>query len=132
MGLGDRVAADRPLLKHLGIRVEPAGSQGLELSLEVRPVMVNAQGFCHGGMLFVLADTACAYALAAAGAAPATVDASISYLRPALLGDRVLARAQVRRSGRRFGHCDVTLEDSAGRPLALYRGTCANLEDQSR
>ncbi len=91
--------------------------------------MLNAGGVCHGGLLFALADSACAYAVAEAGISPATVDANIAYLRGAKLGDEIVATAAVLQAGRRFGHCEVKLTRTDGDLIALFRATCANLSD---
>ena len=89
---------------------------------------MNAGGLCHGGFLFALADTALAYTLGAAGMVPATVDASITYLRPALLNDVVSAQIEPLRIGRTQGVVEVRLVRQADSVLlAVFRGTCANL-----
>jgi len=125
--LDERIARDRGVLERLGISVIEADGERLDLRMKVSADMLNAGGVCHGGLLFGLADTACAYALAAAGVSPITVDASITYLRGARLADEVLARAEVRRAGRRIGHCEVELVLADGTLLALFRASCANV-----
>lgn len=122
----DRIARDGGVLERLNIRVDQSGSKGVRLRMTVADDMVNAGGYCHGGMLFALADTACAYALAEAGSGPVTMDAGITYLRPASAGDTVAAETEVVRAGRRVGHCEVRLSREDGTLLAIYRGTCSN------
>ncbi len=114
------------MLERFNIRVDHEGPAGVRLTMPVADDMVNAGGYCHGGMLFALADTACAYALAETGSAPVTLDAGITYLRPATAGDLVTAEAEVVRAGRRIGHCEVRLLGEDGLLLAIYRGTCSN------
>lgn len=133
MNLNERIEADRRLLSHLGIEVDAevlarsASDQGPLLSMLVNDNMVNALGFCHGGLVYALADTACAYALGDRGIAPATLDASVTYLKPARLGDRISAHTQVLKAGKRTGHCEVRIKSDKGDTLAVYRGTCANV-----
>lgn len=128
MDIAGRIEADKEILALFGITVVEIGSGVVMLSLTVRKDMVNAQGFCHGGLLFSLADSACAYALASVGLSPATADANISYLKAALLGDEIVARAEVLRHGRRLGHASVEVSREVdGELLAVYRGSCANL-----
>ena len=127
MKLEERLAADAPVLERLGIRVGVRDADTLLLHLNVVDNMLNAGGFCHGGLLFALADTACAYALAEKGLTPATVDAGISYLQPALCGDRVTAAASVVKAGRLIGHCEVRLTRGDGRLLATFRASVANV-----
>jgi len=132
MTLDERLAADGSLLTALAISCDRSGRAGSEfdwhLQLHVGQAQVNAGEMCHGGFLFALADTACAYALAERGATPATTDANISYLRAARLGDLVEALPRIVHSGRTQGVVEVRLERATDRvPLAVFRGTCANL-----
>jgi len=73
-----------------------------------------------------LADAACAYTCASLGAAPAAVDANISFLRAAQLGQTVTAKGEVIRMGSRMGHFDVAIESVEGEALARFRGSCVN------
>jgi acyl-CoA thioesterase len=124
----ERLRTDAKLLAGLGIEFVGASAGKVELSLDVTAARVNGQQFCHGGYLFALADTACAYVLGAAGHSPATVDANITYLKPAKVGDRVLASASLLSLGRRQGVAQVRLTRSADAVLlAVFRGTCVNL-----
>ncbi len=128
LGYAERVAQDKDLLAAFGISASLKNDEDWALSLEVTPRQVNAGGLCHGGFLFALADTALAYTLGAAGMVPATVDASITYLRPALLNDVVNAQVEPLRIGRTQGVVEVRLvRQSDGVLLAVFRGTCANL-----
>jgi len=125
MDLQQRVMADAPLLELLGIRCGDL-DEPIVLYLDVRQEMINAGGMCHGGFLYSLADTACAYSLSQAGVAAATLDASITYLKPANAGETVIARANVLKVGRRVCHSEVRLETASGELLATFRGTCVN------
>jgi len=127
MEYADRVAQDQALLAAFGISATEANAEWT-LSLRVTERQVNAGGLCHGGFLFALADTALAYTLGAAGMVPATVDANITYLRPALLNDVVNAQIDTLRIGRTQGVVGVRLVRAADDALlAVFRGTCANL-----
>ena len=130
MDISERLRIDAALLAGLGITFAGSSEGKVELSLEVTAERVNAQQFCHGGYLFALADTACAYVLGVAGHSPATVDANITYLKPAKAGDSVLASASLISIGRRQGVAQVRLTRSADDVLlAVYRGTCVNLRE---
>lgn len=127
----ERIGRDHAVHSRLGIQVDPAAEGGPKLHMKVTADMLNAGGVCHGGLLFALADSACAYALADAGVSPATVDASITYLRAAKLDDEIVATTAVMRAGRRIGHCEVKLTLADGNVIALFRATCANLPDET-
>jgi acyl-CoA thioesterase len=76
----------------------------------------------HGGYLFLLADTAVAYAFASRGASGVTVNASIDFLAPARVNMRLIARAsEFHRSGS-AGIYDVMVTDADGQAVAVFRG----------
>ena len=126
MDLQERIGRDQATLNRLGILVDGVADRAPLLRMPVAADMLNAGEVCHGGLLFALADTAAAYALAEAGVTPLTVDAGITYLRGVRLNDEVSARAEVVRAGRKIGHCEVRLMLGDGTLAAVYRATCAN------
>ena len=133
MNLQERLNTDAAVLAGLGIEFVESGDGAVVLRLAVTGARVNAQGFCHGGYLFALADTACAYVLGDSGMAPATVDANISYLEAARAGDAVRATASAVRAGRRRGVAEVRLtRERDGALLAVYRGTCVDVGASAR
>ncbi|MGI9326122.1 MAG: PaaI family thioesterase [Pseudomonadales bacterium] len=121
-----------PVFKRLGLFVDGdlPTQPGITptLALQVDESMLNASGLCHGGIVYALADTACAWALMAAGVQPATVDASITYLRAASVGEKVVAHPRLLKRGRAVGSCDVQLLGKGNRLIACYRGTCLHVE----
>ena len=131
MNIKNRVAQDAQMLAHLGIGVDADVLEGFDgrkplLYLDVGSQMVNALEFCHGGVVYALADTACAYALGADDFAPATVDASVTYLKPGRLGERLWAHTEVLRQSSRLGTCEVRVLNPNQELVLVYRGTCAN------
>lgn len=131
MKLRARVAEDAQMLAHLGIGVDaqalaqPDAGKPL-LYLDVAPHMVNALEFCHGGVVYALADTACAYALGVDDFVPATVDASVTYIRPGRVRERLWAHTEIIRQTKRLGTCEVRVINPQGQLVLVYRGTCAN------
>jgi uncharacterized protein (TIGR00369 family) len=72
-----------------------------EVALAFRPDLTQQKGYVHGGILGMIADSACgyaAYSLMPPSASLVTVEYKINILAPAL-GD-VVARGQVIRPGR--------------------------------
>lgn len=100
---GDRASAAA------GIRLLEAGPGRARLEMTVRADMANGHGTCHGGYVFLLADTA--FAVACNGHGPPAVAAScdIVYLRPVRVGDRLVAEAHERATAGRTGITDVTV-----------------------
>jgi acyl-CoA thioesterase len=98
------------------------GAGRAEAVFEVRPEMLNGHGVCHGGYLFTLADTAFAYACNTYNRVTLASGASIEFLRPAKLGDRIVATASEIQRGGRIGFYDVLLRNQDGRDIAVFRG----------
>lgn len=93
----------------LGIEVLSA-DQGTALArMPVRPDMVNGHRILHGGLVFALADTAFACAANSFGLPAVTAAADVQFLRPAYLGDVLIAEASVRSRSGRTMVCDVTI-----------------------
>lgn len=73
---------------------------------------LNQQEMGHGGMLMALADNAMGEAARlgyATGTHVVTVSLTSEFMRPARLGDWIIARAYIRRSGRSLSFVDCTL-----------------------
>ena len=120
------VASDSQILDLTGIQVVTIDLQNVVLKMSVTEKMVNSQRVCHGGFLFLLADTAFAYALAAAGLAPVTLQASISYIRGARLGEEVTAHASVNHAGRKAGFSEVKVVNQSGELLCSFQAAGLN------
>jgi acyl-CoA thioesterase len=123
----DTLYAVDPAAQALGIEVLDVAPGRARLAMTVRADMLNGHGICHGGILFALADTACAYASNSHGEAMVAAGASIEFLEPARGGERLIATAsETSRSGR-HGIYDVVISKASGEPLAHFRGRCTRL-----
>ena len=111
----------------LGIDIMDVVPGRVRIEMTVRPDMVNGYGMCHGGIVFAFADSAFAFACNSYGEPMVAAGASIEFLAPTPLGERVTATAtEISRSGR-HGIYDVAVSDAAGKVLAQFRGRCARL-----
>jgi acyl-CoA thioesterase len=91
------------------------------LTMTVQPHMVNGQRIAHGGFIFLLADSAFAFACNSHNERAVAAQCNISFIKPGKLGDRLVATArEISRSGR-SGIYDVrvTVDDIA---IAELRG----------
>jgi uncharacterized protein (TIGR00369 family) len=90
------------------------------VSMDLGDRHVNLQGFVHGGMLTVLADTACGLSVRSAmepGRLHVTVSLDVHFLSPARPG-RILGRGKALRIGRSLAYAEASVEDEDGRLLA--------------
>jgi acyl-CoA thioesterase len=101
-------AADRAS-QALGVVIRDVGPGEAVAEMQVTPSMVNGHDLCHGGYVFLLADTAFAFACNTHGAPVVAAGADVSFLSPAREGDRLVATAVERAVRGRSGIYDVTV-----------------------
>ena len=114
--------ADDKASKALGIKVAIREAGSATAHMRVREDMVNGFNVCHGGLIFTLADTAFAFACNAYDRVTFAASASIEFVRPAQLGDKLSAVAREEHRGSRSGYYAVTVENDLGEVVALFRG----------
>ena len=78
----------------LGMELLRIGPGRAELAMTIAARMTNGHGTAHGGFIFTLADSAFAFACNSRGGRVVGAQASITYLRPAALGERLVANAR--------------------------------------
>jgi acyl-CoA thioesterase len=111
----------------LGIEFIDVAPGRVQIAMTVRPDMVNGHGMCHGGVVFTFADSAFAFACNSHGEPMVAAGASIEFLAPTPLGERVTATAtEIFRRGR-HGIYDVAVTSAHEEVLAQFRGRCARL-----
>ena len=118
----EKMYGDDAASKALGITVEVSGPGNAVAVVDVTETMLNGFFVCHGGHIFTLADTAFAFACNTYGVVTLAAGASIEFLTPARLGDRLTATAIERYHGGRIGIYDVTVTNQDGVDVAVFRG----------
>ena len=73
---------------NFGIRVEDADVGYSKISMTVRDDMLNSHMIAHGGLIFLLADTAFAYACNSRNQVSVAQSASIVFTSPVKNGER--------------------------------------------
>jgi acyl-CoA thioesterase len=106
----------------LGIRITSVAPGRAVLTMTVREDMLQGHGNCHGGFIFILADSAFAYACNTYDEATVASGCSIDYLGPGQLGDVLTATAEERSRRGRTGLYDITVRNQHGDEVALFRG----------
>ena len=100
-------------------RVEPGVAV---LSMTIAETMVNGHGTCHGGYIFMLADSAFAFACNSFNRKNVAQNCQITFITPGRLGMRLVAEARMRQRAERSGIYDVTVRSDAGETIAEFRG----------
>lgn len=101
-----------------GIVIEEVREGYGRVSMEIKPLMLNGHGNAHGGLIFTLADTAFAYACNSRNQSAVAQQVSISYLRPAGLGDTLTAEATETTLAGRSGTYHLVVRNQKGEVVA--------------
>lgn len=106
-----------------GAQIVESGPGHALARMTVRREMVNGHAIAHGGYVFMLADTAFAYACNAYGPTTVARSCHIEFLAPAREGDVLEAHAAERTRAGRNGIYDVAVRRPADDTLiAEFRG----------
>ena len=106
----------------LGMRIESVGPGTAVLSMPITEAMVNGHGTCHGGFIFLLADSAFAFACNTYNQRTVAQHCAVTFLQPGRRGDTLTAHAVERTRSGRSGIYDVTVRNSQGEVVAEFRG----------
>lgn len=119
--------ADDAASQAMGMRIESVSPGTATLVMTVREDMVNGHDICHGGKIFCLADSAFAFACNSENHAAVAGSCTIDFLRPAVKGDCLMARATVSYQGRRAGIYNVAVTNQRDELVALFKGNSVRL-----
>ena len=109
--------------QRLGIEIEDVGPGRAGARMRVTAEMVNGHDIAHGGYVFLLADDAFAFACNTYDQVTVAAAAEVVFVRPARLGDELIAEAAERTRYGRNGIYDVTVRRAAdGAVIAEFRG----------
>jgi acyl-CoA thioesterase len=106
----------------LGVELDEVAPGFARARLRVGESMLNGHGICHGGLVFLLADTAFAFACNSHGPETVAAGCDIVFVSPARLGDELVAEASERTRFGRNGVYDVTVRRADGSVVAEFRG----------
>lgn len=118
----DAMWAEDRASKGLGMEIVSVEPGKAVLTMTVREDMVNGHAICHGGFMFLLADSAFAFSCNTYNQRTVAQTCTISFLKPVKLGDRLTATAAERWREGRSGIYDITVTDQAGTTVAEFRG----------
>lgn len=114
----------------LGMSVTGIRPGWAQVTMRVRPDMVNGHGVCHGGLLFALGDSAFAFACNSYNESTVAAAASIDFLAPARAGDELTAEASQLWRTKRNGLYEIVVRNQRGERLALLRGRSYRIDGQ--
>jgi acyl-CoA thioesterase len=115
----------------LGIAVGGVRPGRATATMTVTAAMLNGHGTCHGGFLFLLADTAFAFACNTRGEAAVASGADVAFLAPVAEGEVLVAEAVERVLRGRSGLYDVTVR-RGGETVLEFRGRSRTVPARQR
>jgi acyl-CoA thioesterase len=116
-----RMLANDLATRSLGIEISEVSPGCATATMTVRPEMSNGHGICHGGYVFLLADTAFAFACNTYGTPTVAAGADVEYLAPVAVGDRLVAQAHEVALRGRAGVYDAVVR-RGDEVVATFRG----------
>ena len=108
--------------RELGITLEEIRPGYARMTMRVEDWMLQGHDVCHGGLMFALADTAMAFASNSHNQSHLALNANIDFLRPAALGETLIAEATEGNRTRRTGMYDVSIVNGEGKAVCHFRG----------
>ena len=118
----DAMWADDRASRGLGMVVEDVVPGRSRVAMTVTEAMTNGHGMCHGGFIFTLADSAFAFACNTYNQRTVAQHCSVTFIRSAQLGDRLVATAVERSRTGRSGIYDISVARADGTAIAEFRG----------
>ena len=116
--------------KWAGLSIEAVDEGQATLALTVEPHHCNGHGICHGGVIFLLADSAFAFACNSRNQATVAQHNMISFVAPGRLGDQLRAEAREVSLTGRSGLYDVSVRNQEGQLIAEMRGCSRAIKGQ--
>jgi len=116
------------LFELLGVSILEMKEGYAKVEMVVKEEHLNAAKVCHGGILFSLADLAFALASNSHGKLALAIEVSITYMRPAFEGEKLIAEAKEVNLGKRTATYLMEVRNSKNELVALAKGTVYRME----
>ena len=119
---GKTMYENDPTSQALGMVLAEIRPGYARMTMTVRADMLNGHRTCHGGYIFMLADSAFAFACNSHNFNTVGAGCTIDYLAPGREGDVLTAEAVEQALSGKTGVYDIAVTNAAGSTIALFRG----------
>lgn len=126
----ERIQKGDRLITTMGMQILEVESGRARVSMPIRDDHLNAANMCHGGAIFCLADVAFALACNSFGYIAVGLEIAANYLRPAFLGETLIAEADMLHTGKQTGVYTISVTNDAGKNVAFFKATSFRLPDE--
>ena len=127
--IGELITNDDKGARHMGIILLEISPGVAIVRLRLEEHHMNHHNTCHGGVTFMLADTAFAYACNSHDQKTVGLSCSINYMKPAFLGDILIAEAREESKTGRTGVYNVTVTNQDKELISVFRGQAYSLKE---
>ena len=111
-----------PATQSLGIALAEIRPGYARMTMTVRSDMLNGHQSCHGGYIFLLADSAFAFACNSHNFVTVGAGCTIDYVAPGRVGDVLSAEGVEQVIAGKTGVYDITVRNQDNKVIALFRG----------
>ena len=108
--------------RELGAQLELIDTGAARVRLKITKNHTNGHGFCHGGIIFTLADATFGFACNSYNIKTVAQSCNITYISPAKETDTLIAEAKELKKFGRSAIYDVTIKNQANNLIAIFRG----------
>lgn len=126
----ERMWAEDEASRGLGMQIAAIAPGEAKLTMTVTDKMVNGHKICHGGYIFLLADSTFAFACNTYNQRTVAQHCAVTFLKPGKLGDRLEAHAIERSRSGRSGIYDITVRREDGTVIAEFRGHSRTIDGE--
>lgn len=121
-------------MSYLGAKLETIEEGRVSISVEKAAHLSQQTGFIHAGVITTIADSAAGYAawsMMPENSDVLSVEFKVNLMRPAS-GSKIIAHAQVIKSGRQITVVEADVEDvDTGKVIAKFQGTMISVPAQT-
>ena len=116
--------------KQLGANLENINVGTAKVSLVINQKHINGHGFCHGGIIFTLADATFGFACNSYNRKAVAQNCAITFISPVKKNDVLVSEAtEIKKFGRSAIY-DVTVTNQHQELVAIFRGHSREVGDQ--
>ncbi len=119
---GDFMVKNDSAFRRLGASLEKIDPGSAKVSLTINQNHTNGHGFCHGGIIFTLADATFGFACNSYNKKAVAQNCSITYISPVKDKDILTSQANLIKKFGRSGIYDVTIKNQHDDLVAVFRG----------
>jgi len=119
---GDTMLRDDFAFQTLGATLKNINAGSAKVCLEIKQNHINGHGFCHGGVIFTLADATFGFACNSYNVKAVAQNCAITYISPVRKKDILISEAKEIKKFGRSAIYDVIIKNQNKDLVAIFRG----------